>query len=56
VICLSAWAEVSSPPDETSALLMEGMLREAGIPALIPEPTLAGARQLPEDTTGLGSW
>jgi hypothetical protein len=56
VICLSDWAEVGSPPDETSALLMEGMLREAGIPALVPEPTPAGARQLPEDTTGLGSW
>jgi hypothetical protein len=56
VICLSDWAEVGSPPDATSALLVEGMLREADIPALVPEPALAEARQLPEDTIDLGSW
>ncbi|MBA3473060.1 MAG: hypothetical protein H0T57_07490 [Rubrobacter sp.] len=53
---MSDWAEVGSPLDETSASLMEGMLREAGIRALVPEPALAEARRLPEDTTGLGSW
>jgi hypothetical protein len=56
---------------------MEGVLRDAGIPALIwraagfdvpdflsagprdvlvPEPDLQDARQILEDTTGLGSW
>jgi len=56
VICVSDWAEVGSPPDETFASLMDEMLREAGIPVLVPELALAEARQLPEDTTGLGSW
>ncbi len=56
MIGVSNWAEVGSPPDETSALLMKGMLREAGIPVLVPEPALAEARQLPEDTRGVGSW
>jgi predicted esterase len=71
------WVKVGSAPNETSALLMEGLLRETGIPALIrrgtgfdipdflsagprdvlvPEPDLEEARQLLEDTTGLGSW
>lgn len=56
MICVSDWAEVGSPPDETFASLMDEMLREAGIPVLVPELALAEARQLPEDTTGLGSW
>jgi len=71
------WVKVGSAPNETSALLMEGILRETGIPALIrrstgfdvpdflsagprdvlvPEADLEEARQLLEDTTGLGSW
>jgi hypothetical protein len=53
---VSDWVEVGSSPDETSASLMEEMLREAGIRALVPEPALAEARRLPEDTIGLGSW
>jgi hypothetical protein len=56
VVCVSDWVEVSSPPDETSASLMEGMLREAVIPAFIPEPAIVEAWQLPEDTIGLGLW
>jgi hypothetical protein len=53
---MSDWAEVSAPPDETSASLMERMLREAVIPVLVPEPALAEARRLPEDTIVVGSW
>jgi hypothetical protein len=53
---LSNWAEIGSPPDETFASLMEEMSRKVGIPTLVPQPALAEARQLPEDTTGLGSW
>ena len=68
---MSDWVEVGSPPDETSGLLMERILRKAGILTLVrqgtcfgnpdslsavPEPALAEARLLPEDTTGLGSW
>lgn len=74
---MNDWAKVGSAPNETTALLMEGVLREAGIPALIqraagfdvpdflsagprdvlvPEPDLEDARQILEDTTGLGSW
>jgi hypothetical protein len=74
---LNGWSKVGSAPNETSALLMEGVLRDAGIPALIrraagfdvpdflsagprdvlvPEPDLQDARQILEDTTGLGSW
>lgn len=71
VVRVSDWVEVGSPPDETSGLLMERMLREAGILALVrqgicfgnpdslsavPGPALAEARRLPEDTTSLGSW
>ena len=29
------WTKVAAAPDETSALLMDGVLRDAGIPALI---------------------
>jgi predicted esterase len=68
---------VGSAPNETIALLMEGVLKNTGIPVLIrrgagfdvpdflsagprdvlvPEPALEEARQLLEDTTGLGSW
>ena len=71
------WVKVGAAPNETSAVLMEGVLKDAGIPVLIrrgygfdipdflsagprdllvPEPALEEARQLLEDTTGLGSW
>jgi hypothetical protein len=56
VVCVSYWAEVGSPPNETPASLMEVMLREAGIPVLVSEPALAEARRLPEDQTSWGSW
>lgn len=70
------WRKVASAPNETVALMMEGLLRETGIPVLVqrasgfdapeflaagprqllvPEPELAEARQILEDTTGLGS-
>jgi hypothetical protein len=71
------WVKVAAAPDETDALLMEGVLKGAGIPSLIqrapgfdapdflsagprdllvPESLLEEARQLLEDTTGLGSY
>ena len=71
------WVKVAAAPDESIALLMEGMLKDAGIPALIqrapgfdaPDFLSAGprdvlvpgslveeARQILEDTTGLGSY
>lgn len=71
------WMKVGSAPNETVALLMEGVLNEADIPALIqraagfdipdflaagprdvlvPEVIFEEARQLLQDTTGLGSW
>lgn len=71
------WTKVASAPNETVALMMEGLLRNAGIPVLVqratgfdapeflaagprellvPEPELAEARRILEDTTGLGSW
>ena len=74
---MHGWTKVGSAPNETLALLMEGILRDAGITALIqratgfdvpdflsagprdvlvPEPDLEDARQILEDTTGLGSW
>jgi hypothetical protein len=77
VVHVSDWVKIGSAPNETSALLMEGVLKDAGNPALIrrgagfdipdflsagprdvlvPEPALEEARQLLEDTTGLGSW
>ncbi len=64
-------------PNETSALLIDGVLKDAGVPALIqrapgfdapdflaagprdllvPGALLEEARQLLEDTTGLGSY
>lgn len=36
---MNGWAKVGSAPNETSALLMEGVLRDAGIPALIQRAT-----------------
>lgn len=74
---MSEWVKVASAPNETVALLMEGLLRNTGIPVLVqrasgfdapeflaagprelmvPESELAEARQILEDTTGLGSW
>ncbi len=74
---MDEWVKVGSAPNETSALLMEGLLRNDGIPVLIrrapgfdipdflsagprdvlvPETFAEEARQLLEDTTGLGSW
>ena len=70
------WEKVASAPNETVALMMQGLLREAGIPVLVqrasgfdvpdflaagprdvlvPVPELEDARQILEDTTGLGS-
>ncbi len=71
------WVKVAVAPNETSALLMDGVLKDAGVPALIqrapgfdapdflaagprdvlvPGALLEEARQLLEDTTGLGSY
>ena len=71
------WVKVAAAPDETDALLMDGVLKDAGIPSLIqrahgfdaPDFLAAGprdvlvpgslveeARQILEDTTGLGSY
>jgi hypothetical protein len=35
VVHVSDWVKIGSAPNETSALLMEGVLKDAGIPALI---------------------
>ena len=70
--------KVAAAPDESVALLMDGVLKDAGIPSLIqrapagfdaPDFLSAGprdvlvpgalveeAKQLLEDTTGLGSY
>ena len=69
--------KVAAAPDESLALLMEGVLKDAGIPSLIqraagfdaPDFLAAGprdilvpaslvelAKQILEDTTGLGSY
>ena len=69
--------KVAVAPNETSALLMDGVLKDAGVPALIqratgfdvpdflssgprdvlvPAALLEEARQILEDTTGLGSY
>ena len=69
--------KVAAAPDETDALLMEGVLKDAGIPSLIqraagfdaPDFLSAGprdvlvpgslveeAKQILEETTGLGSY
>jgi hypothetical protein len=71
------WVKVAAAPDETDALLMEGVLKDAGIPSLIqrapgfdaPDFLAAGprdvlvpgslveeAKQVLQDTTGLGSY
>jgi hypothetical protein len=41
------WVKVAAAPDESSALLMECLLKDADIPSLI---------QRAPDTTGLGSY
>jgi hypothetical protein len=72
-----SWVQVAAAPDGTSALLMEGLLKNAGIPSLIqrargfdapkflsagprdvlvPAWSLEEAKQILEDTTGLGSY
>jgi hypothetical protein len=72
-----SWVQVAAAPDESSALLMEGLLKNAGIPSLIqrargfdapdflaagprdvlvPASSLGDAKQILEDTTGLGSY
>ena len=33
------WEKVGSAPNETMALMMEGLLRDAGIPVLIRRPS-----------------
>ena len=74
---MERWVKVAAAPDETVALLMDGVLKDAGIPSLIqraagfdaPDFLAAGprdvlvpgslveeARQVLEDTTGLGSY
>jgi hypothetical protein len=71
------WVKVAAAPDESVALLMDGVLKDAGIPSLIqrapgfdapdflsagprdvlvPASFSEGARQILEDTTGLGSY
>jgi predicted esterase len=71
------WVKVAAAPSETEALLMDGVLKDAGIPSLIqrapgfdaPDFLSAGprdvlvpgslveeAKQILEDTTGLGSY
>ena len=71
------WVKVAVAPNETSALMMEGVLENAGIPSLIqrargfdapdflsagprdvlvPDSLMGEARQILEDTTGLGSY
>jgi hypothetical protein len=72
-----SWVKVAAAPDESVALLMEGVLKDSDIPSLIqrapgfdaPDFLSAGprdvlvpaslfeeARQIPLDTTGLGSY
>ena len=72
-----SWVKVAAAPDESVALLMEGLLKDAGIPSLIqrapgfdapdflsagprdvlvPASSLGDAKQILEDTTGLGSY
>lgn len=73
---MQRWIKVAYAPNEATAGLMEGLLRETGIAVLIqrasgfdapeflaagprelmvPETELDEARQILEDTTGLGS-
>jgi predicted esterase len=72
-----SWVKVAAAPDESDALLMEGVLKDAGIPSLIqrargfdvpdflsagprdvlvPNSLVEEARQVLQDTTGLGSY
>jgi hypothetical protein len=72
-----SWVKVAAAPDESVALLMDGVLKDAGIPSLIqrapgfdapeflsagprdvlvPASLLQEARQVLQDTTGLGSY
>ena len=72
-----SWVKVAAAPDESVALLMEGVLKDAGIPSLVqrapgfdaPDFLAAGprdvlvpgamveeAKEVLEDTTGLGSF
>ena len=72
-----SWVKVAATPDESVALLMDGVLKDAGIPSLIqraagfdvpdflsagprdvlvPDSLAEEARQVLEDTTGLGSY
>jgi hypothetical protein len=74
---MERWVKVAAAPDESVALLMEGVLKGAGVPSLIrrapgfdaPDFLAAGprdvlvpgslaeeAKQVLEDTTGLGSY
>ena len=71
------WVKVAAAPSETEALLMDGVLKDAGIPSLIqraagfdapdflaagprdllvPDSLVEEAKQVLEDTTGLGSY
>src|SRR5215212_10370384 len=71
------WVKVAAAPDESVALLMDGVLKDAGIPSLtrrapgfdapdflaagprdvlVPASLVEEARQVLEDTTGLGSY
>jgi hypothetical protein len=71
------WVKVAAAPDETNALLMDGVLKNAGILSLIqrapgfdapdflsagprdllvPDSFVDEAKQILEDTTGLGSY
>jgi predicted esterase len=71
------WVKVAAAPDESVALLMDGVLKDAGIPSLIqrapgfdvpdflsagprdvlvPASLVEEARQILQDTTGLGSY
>lgn len=75
-LLMNAWIKVGSAPNESMALMMEGLLRGADIPVLIrrptgfdapdflgggprellvPEDALPEAREILEDTTGVGS-
>ena len=74
---MERWVKVAAAPDESVALLMDGVLKDAGLPSLIqrapgfdaPDFLAAGprdvlvpgslveeAKQVLEDTTGLGSY
>ena len=61
---VSDWVKVGSAPNETSAVLMEGVLKDAGIPVLIrrgygfdiPDFLSAGPRDALVPETGPGQW